>query len=204
MTAAASSAAKRPKAVRDTRGFGVPNVVDPHHFVVEIPATARGFVEIREVFGLRNSGTAGTDEILRCELDRQKWTAISGEVKRHFNERLRHESMKTSRFASGENIVNRMLGKELCILAWAVEKAEPAVIPRAVRNWLGLSPAERWWLFTMTAAASGNAADGERGWRKALHFALTENPDDMELSIREPGRPRRKVDEDQFSLLKEF
>jgi hypothetical protein len=42
---------------------------------------------------------------------------------------------------------------------------------------LGLAPEERWWLFTMTNAATGHAIAGRnKGWRKAVRYALTENP----------------------------
>ena len=43
----------------------------------------------------------------------------------------------------------------------------------------GLSREERWWLFTMTNAVTGHA-DDKRGWRKAIRYALTENPIDDE------------------------
>ncbi len=47
----------------------------------------------------------------------------------------------------------------------------------AIKNWLGLKPEERWWLFTMTNAATGHAISGRnKGWRKAVRYALTENP----------------------------
>ena len=69
-----------------------------------------------------------------------------------------------------------MLGKELLVLAWAVEKAGESQVPNAVRNWIGLKPEERWWLFTATAAATGLPQDADIGWRKALRFAFTENP----------------------------
>jgi hypothetical protein len=47
----------------------------------------------------------------------------------------------------------------------------------ALKNWQGLMPEERWWLYTMTNAASGHAVYGKnRGWRKAVRYALTENP----------------------------
>lgn len=36
---------------------------------------------------------------------------------------------------------------------------------------------ERWWLYTMTNASTGHAVnDRGKGWRKAVRFALTENP----------------------------
>jgi uncharacterized protein (DUF2237 family) len=68
------------------------------------------------------------------------------------------------------------MGKELLVLAWAVEQADLLAIPQAVRNWLGLQPEERWWLCTMTAAATGGLNDAGKGWRKALYHALIENP----------------------------
>lgn len=192
---------KRP----DTKGFGVPNVIDPHHFVVEVPSSSRGDVVIRESFGLRQSAGAGTDEIVRCILPRAKWTAISNEVKRHFNERLRAEGMRTSRWSAGENGVNRMLGKELVVLAWAIELADNKVLGRAVRNWMGLKPEERWWLFMMTAAASGRSEHTLRGWRMALFHALTENPDSMDLTKLSSSPARNVVrPDDQLSLLEQF
>jgi hypothetical protein len=39
-----------------------------------------------------------------------------------------------------------------------------------------LAPEERWWLYTMTAAQTGHHAQKNRGWRKAVRAALTENP----------------------------
>jgi hypothetical protein len=73
------------------------------------------------------------------------------------------------------------------LLAWAIEDADPALIPAAVKNWLGLAPEERWWLFTMTNAATGHAIAGRnKGWRKAVRYALTENPvSDLQIAWRE-------------------
>ena len=203
--APAKASGARRSSRPDTRGFGVPNAVDPHRFVVDIPSSSRGEIVIREIFGLRASACAGTDEIVRVRLPRSKWAAISAELRRHFNERLRAEGMRPSRWTAGENLVNRMLGKELVVLAWAIERADDKVLGRALRNWLGLRPPERWWLFTMTAAASGRAEDGHRGWRMALFHALTENPDEMDLAGMRPAPERPAAREDkQFSLLEQF
>jgi hypothetical protein len=54
----------------------------------------------------------------------------------------------------------------------------------AVRNWLGLKPEERWWLHTMTAAATGYASQEGRGWRNALHYALTFGTDKDTADLR--------------------
>jgi hypothetical protein len=112
----------------------------------------------------------------RCHLPRGAWNAIAEDVKREFNERLRSKNLEPSRWLVGSNRVERLLGKELLVLAWAVEESDPSLYGNAVRNWTGLRPEERWWLYTMTAAATGRPEDAGLGWRKALQFALTENP----------------------------
>ena len=65
----------------------------------------------------------------------------------------------------------------------------PTLYGNAVRNWIGLRPEERWWLYTITAAATGRPEHADIGWRKALRFALTENPlaDPMEGPIMRPN-----------------
>ena len=70
--------------------------------------------------------------------------------------------------------MQRLFGKELLVLLWAVElpDVKPEEIAVAIRNWLGLKPEERWWLYTMTAAATGLAHQAGMGWRGALRQAL--------------------------------
>ena len=71
--------------------------------------------------------------------------------------------------------MERLFGKEMMVLLWSIEDSDPSVISTAIRNWKGLLPEERWWLYTMTNAATGGLKD-KKGWRKALRFALCENP----------------------------
>ena len=161
---------------RATVGFGCPVGVDPHHFVVDLPVGRTAQVVIAEAYGIK-AGLNGLPEVAeRCYLERSKWTMISEEVKREFNERLRSKKLATSRWITGLNKVERLLGKELLVLAWAIESANPETVSNAIRNWIGLRPEERWWLYTVTAAATGGAEHSDVGWRKALRFALTENP----------------------------
>src|SRR3954463_1779917 len=117
-----------------TEGFGAPVGVDPHHVCVDIPKGRSDRVRIIEKFGIR-AGTAGLPErIVRVELDRAKWTAISDQVKRVFNERLKEKGIEGSRWVTGENKMDRLLGKELCVLAWAIENAAEELIPSALKN----------------------------------------------------------------------
>jgi hypothetical protein len=189
---------------RATVGFGCPVGIDPHHFVVDLPVGKTARVVIAEIYGIK-AGLNGLPEVAeRCYLARSTWSMISEEVKREFNERLRSKKLATSRWTTGINKVERLLGKELLVLAWAVEVANPEMVPNAIRNWIGLRPEERWWLYTVTAAATGGTEHSDIGWRKALRFALTENPL-AEIANISPVRRSRLLDrigpEDQNSLF---
>jgi hypothetical protein len=154
-----------------TLGFGVPATTDPHHFVVNIPKDNRGFVLISENLGIQAQDHS-TGVIDRVRLERVRWTAIRSEVQRVFNARLKERKLRVSAWTVGDNRVDRLLGKELCVLAWAVEGMKLENIAIAVRNWLALRPEERWWLFGMTAMNTGGVFDGDKGWRLALRHAL--------------------------------
>ena len=168
-----------------TTGFGFEPDESAHHFVVTVPPGNRQDVLIAEhlTFDAETGhpppsvGYGPHDSKLRVALPRTKWNALADEVRVEFNRRLKRQGLPSGRWRTGTNPVARLLGKELTLLAWGVEDADPALIPAAIKNWLGLAPEERWWLFTMTNAATGHALHGRgKGWRKAVRFALTENP----------------------------
>ena len=187
---------KPQKIKQPTLGFGVPATSAPHHFRVSIPRANTGKVLISEHLGLQ----ASSDEfavIDRVLLERPRWTAIRSEVQRAFNARLKAHGLKTSAWKVGENPVDRLLGKELCVLAWAVEDMEMEKIPVAVRNWLALRPEERWWLFGMTAMTTGRVTDGGKGWRLALRHALG---DVAQSDLLQPRARREKVRLEQFPM----
>ena len=189
--ASTATAAERP-----TLGFGVPATSDPHHFRVIIPRSNTAPIQVSGHLGLQ----AMSDEhsvVDRVLLDRVRWTAIRAEVQRAFNARLSAHGLRPSAWKIGDNPVDRLLGKELCVLAWAAEHMEMDKIPVAVRNWLALRPEERWWLFGMTAMSTGGIGDGDKGWRLALRHALGDVAQSEQLAPRgrrgsaakELGRP---------------
>jgi len=180
---------------RPTLGFGVPATSDPHHFKVTIPRSNSGNVAISEYLGMQAS-SAEYSVIERVILERWRWTTVRGEVQRAFNVRLKEHKLNTSSWTVGENMVDRLLGKELCVLAWAVEKMEYEKIPVAVRNWLSLRPEERWWLFRMTAMNTGGIQDAGIGWRLALRHALGDVAQDDYLRAHPLSRGRNKKEED--------
>lgn len=167
-----------------SRSFGFDPAESRHHFAVTIPRGARQEIEISEHFTWsEESGsgpvTLGGDEDgqIRVLLARPKWDAIADEVRAAFNTRLKKMGRRPGSWKVGKNLLRRELGKELVLLAWAIEDADPGLIPNALANWQGLFPEERWWLYTQTAAATGHGSrDRGKGWRKAVRFALTENP----------------------------
>ena len=168
-------------------GFGFIPEQNEHHFVVTLSNSLKpdAPVTITECFELECSEADdirtlddGIHSQLKVELKRYQWEAIEDEIKAEFNRRLRANGIKAGKWKKKGSIqVDRTLGKELVLLAWAIEDAETTAAYTAVRNWLGLAPEERWWLYTMTNAATGHAKKGRGiGWRKAVRFALTENP----------------------------
>ena len=115
---------------------------------------------------------------LRVVIDRARWLALAPAFWDEANRRLRANGLPVAKFvkAPAKPVpVHPSLGKELCILCWAVEDAPPDDIPNALHNWETLAPEERWWLYTMTNACTGQMKD-KKGWRIALRYALCENP----------------------------
>jgi len=54
---------------------------------------------------------------------------------------------------------------------------DESLIPNVIANWTGLEPEERWWLYTTVNATFTKAEAGKnRGWRKAIKIAFSENP----------------------------
>lgn len=172
-------------AKKKSIGFGFIPEETGHHFLVTIPPGKTDDVIISEYFVWEENKeckqsvlTLGSADIkVKVLLCRSHWNGIKQDVLAEFNRRLKERGLKTGRWQTGHTPVSRLLGKELVLLAWAIEDADPALITTAIKNWLGLTPEERWWLFTMTNAATGHAVYGRgKGWRKAVRFALTENP----------------------------
>jgi hypothetical protein len=186
---------------RKTTGFGVPNDIDPHHFVVDIPAARVNPVVITEQFGLAGGSNGLPDSIERCRLSQDAWNGIRKELERVLNDRLKEKKLGTSRWKSGKNQVERLLGRELCVLAWAIETAAKETVPNAIRNWSGLKPEERWWLFAMAASMTGTSQDIDIGWRKALRVALTENPTGEEVVAIRAKRPKSAEERPQLPLF---
>lgn len=182
------------KEKEKTVDFGAPDKFGAHIFRVEIPESKDGRVRIIEDYGYRGlEGGIPRDEE-RVVLTRSVWTAIATTARSEFNTRLKAAKVRTGRWHTGTNLVDRLLGKELCVLAWASETADIDKLPVIASKWAALRPEERWWLFSMTVAEAGLPEDTDRGWRRALYHALS----DGEKPAKK--RKRRPVEKEQFVL----
>lgn len=194
---------EKPKRV-EVEGFGVAKstgeFILPHHFRVVIPGAPSAPVSIVEDYGLSGGEDGIPYEEVRVVLPRVAWAGISSAAKRDFNARLKAHKLPAGQWKVGQGAgavkVERLLGKELCVLAWAAETAgsreELAVISQ---KWASLRPEERWWLFSMTVAEAGRAEDTPRGWRRALYAAMSDAGADPE------GPHRRRPAKEERSML---
>jgi hypothetical protein len=159
-----------------------------HGFLIDVPKGAGGgdIVCISEHrgndldhMGVRESAaTSPSDPSLRVLIDKARWLALAPGFWEEANRRLRANGLPPAKFQKSPSKpipVHPSLGKELCILCWAVEEATPDDIPNALHNWEALAPEERWWLYTMTVATTGQAMQKGVGWRKALRAAIADN-----------------------------
>ena len=158
-------------------GFGFVPEETQIHFLVDVPKADRKEVRIFDCTSWKD-GKPTVDtrfDSLKAVISQAKWSKIKPVLAQEFNSRLKIKKYSSGKWNASKTPVHRLLGKEMLILVWAVTDCDPSVIDTAVKNWLGLRPEERWWLYTMTNATSGSP-DDNFGWRKALRYALTENP----------------------------
>jgi hypothetical protein len=178
-----------------TVDFGAPDQFGAHVFRVEIPPARNEPVVIVEDYGYRGHEAGIPRDEERVVLPRRVWSGITDIARREFNDRLKAAKLPTGRWHTGTNLVERLLGKELCVLAWAAETGSDEQLPVIGSKWAALRPEERWWLFSMTVAEAGLPDDTQRGWRRALFFALSDSEKPS------PGRRRRRpVEQDLIPL----
>lgn len=184
-----------------TYGFGVDLSETQNHFYVIIPPRGGNApIEIYERFAWTPKGLSEEDlmvasgvkdpkelkifadgqviqttDVLRLRISRHKWNMLAKDFTSEFNSRLREKKIPIGKFMTGGTPVERLFGKEMMVLLWGIEDCDPSNIPTAIRNWKGLMPEERWWLYTTTNASTGGLND-RKGWRTALRYALCENP----------------------------
>ncbi len=123
--------------------FGAPATSDLHRFKAGIPEGSIGRIQISEHVSLP-AASADSLTIDRALLDRRHWTDIRVKAQCAFNTCLFARGVRPAASKVGDNPVDHLYGKELCVLAWAVEQTGTEKTPIAVRNGLALRPEGRW------------------------------------------------------------
>lgn len=166
---------------------------DLEHFVVMVPRDATIPVSISQHWRWSDSESLRDEDLwsrqdrlrirqvdrsVRALLSHEQWQALAAPVLQTLNACLKAQGKRSARWKQGATPLSRDLGRELVVLAWGIELADPALIPTALRNWAGLLPEERRWCYAMVARCPDATTLLGRGraWRHALEAALTENP----------------------------
>ncbi len=167
--------------------FGAPAACGSHRFRLEIPQASRAAVSLYEEVGFADDERCPEGALLRARVKRVCWSAVSALVTREFNERLLAGKQTPGKWRTGGVWLERMLGRELCVLFWALEHAASgAEALRMANAWQEFRPEERLWLFGRTARSAPLADHCQRGWRRALALMM---------GAAEPAaRARRRAD----------
>jgi len=187
-----------------TIDFGAPPEFGRHCFYVEIPANASEAVSLYEDYGFDGDESRRETTECRVILARKLWNKIRDDARKNFNIRLKAKKLKPSSWKIGINKLDRFLGREICILAWASEHATIEECPIICQKWLALRPEERWWFYSKAASEAGLAEQTQRGWRKSLYCALS---DGESIKLNHPIKPKTKQkvsDEGTSSSLFDF
>lgn len=180
-------------------GFGVPNTIAPHHFLVKIPKERAEPVTFWEEFGAEGIAS-GERKLCRVMIPRATWRAVAEPAKQYLNRRLREKGLKASRFATGDTPVDRLLGREIAVLGWAIEGLDPERAALAAAKWATYRPEELWWIFAQVDREGGEFDGPKVGWRIALPHIFT-GVGISETGKRKP-KPRPAVDTpDLFSAM---
>ncbi len=180
-------------------GFAYCPEIRRHHIFVELPTRLGEDVAIVEDTSDRET------PVEKARIPLRYWTELQTSVAAHFNQRIKeHPDLKTcpkARFVRGKRIpLDLLLGRELLVLAWAVEPwtedpdKDPVILhlPQALDAWLGMMPEERWTLYRLTNARAGHWRDLGNGWRKALRYGLCGNVGE-EAPTGRPLRQKKKA-----------
>lgn len=159
-----------------TIGFGYNPLESNHYFIIEIPKKISENVNIYECVSNDN----GEEKTLKIVIPKKVWLKVAPFLEREFNNLLSSYSLKKSKFSVGDNIIERLLGKELCLLLFSIEHLDNNSddISQAIHNWSAIEREFRWFLYTMVDTSAGEYSDSNiyKGWREAIKIALSDRP----------------------------
>lgn len=143
------------------------------HFYVQVPEDKKDYVRLYEVsdFSKNNIGI----EKERARISLVVFSTIADDVKEFFNARLKKEKQRTGNWHKGKVMFDRLLGRELCVLFWALEQTYPKDREdheTIVDNWKAMFDTERWLLYFRTNSHLA-IFKNTNGWYRALYHIFT-------------------------------
>lgn len=184
----------------DRIDFGAPAASGSHRFRLDIPQASRAAVSLYEDFGFAGDERCPEGAQLRAQVKRACWSAVSALVMHEFNERLLARKQASGRWRTGGVWLERMLGRELCVLLWALEHASSGTEALHMANaWQGFRPEERLWLFGRTARSAPLAVHQRSSWRRAL--ALMMGEEEVKPAVRLKQRPESAREQDDSQIF---
>lgn len=148
--------------------FGANDALGAHVFRLRV-SQSTGKASLVEDYGSLNASAVDEPEKTRVQVPVALWKSVAGYVQKDFNARLKEKGYKVGKWKNeGEVLIDRLLGRELALLLWAIEDLDPSDHTRlgaAVRAWQAYRPEERWWL-------SAQVGDGNGDWRRAVKVAM--------------------------------
>ncbi len=104
--------------------FDCADIYQEHGYLVRLTKGREAKAQVFEVFGRPPTDREpqwAPETVLRCEVARDVWDVVSPEARAEFNRRLKADGKPTGRWGADETAVQRLFGKELLVLLWAVE-----------------------------------------------------------------------------------
>lgn len=167
------------RAIAATIDFGANAELGAHCFRIRANAEQ---VHIVEDYGFHRPDAP---EELRAVLPVAIFDAVKTFVRKEFNSRTLRERSGTRTSnrpysvgvangratfkAVGETLADRLLGRELCVLAWLLEDAtSDTEVGSMLKIWQGLRPEERWWLAQTVIDRGASQVQARRGLRILL------------------------------------
>lgn len=160
---------------KNLSGFGAPTELGAHVFRLRTDKTNNRMLLVED-YGDSRASEGEDPEQPRAALPAAVWQQVAPFVRRDFNERLANQKRKKGAWnCAAEVQLDRLLGRELTLLFWALEGLhdhETHAVGSALKSWQQLRPEERWWFAAMAASGAGRPEDGCKGWRLAIRAAL--------------------------------
>lgn len=145
----------------------------PHHFYV---VEDEGMAYLHECLGASGGGM-----MIRARIGAEVFRRIRGDIKDHLNLRIKGVNA-TTKLKDGEaklpigkgwnkgdkTRIDRILGREVCVLFWALEGCPAGQESVVVDLWRTYRPEDLWWIFIQSDLDGRDVLAEPKGWRKAL------------------------------------